>query len=196
MTKTNNKHTNSDRAEHRLPLYRRAWFLGLIVILIIAAVVTLIIILVKPKSAPTSTDAEQNNTTQEVSQPTPDKVNDGQHINDDQPYSDPDQITPQYEGENPNRASELSGSVTYTDYNDGVLSIGTMIDQYLSEGTCELKLTGSNGNNYAAKSDIIAAASTSACYDLSVNVVPDAYQIEIILMDGDKEGIITSEVKL
>lgn len=191
MTKTKMK--KSTTTQHRLPLYRRAWFLALIIIVIIAAIVCAIIFFVKP-SQTTSADAKTDDQSE-----TSDAKNiqpDGQHDNEDEPYSDPDQITVQYEGENPNRASELSGNITYTDYSNGVLSIGTMINQYLGDGVCELKLIGSNGNTYTATSNIFAAASTSACYDLSVNVVPDSYQIEILLTSGEKQGTITGEISL
>lgn len=198
MTKTNINQSNTN-TQHRLPLYRRAWFLALIVIIAIAAVVCLIIFLVKPKQLVSADNVEQktNDTAQEES--TPDsspQVDNGQHVNEDVPYSDPDQITVQYEGENPNRANDLSGTITYTSYNDGVLAVGTMINQYLSQGTCDLKLTGSAGNVYTASSEIVAAASTSACYDLRLNVPQDTYQIEITLSSDSKQGTITGEVSL
>lgn len=193
MTKTNKKTSNTN--QHRLPLYRRAWFLALIIILVIAAVVCAIIFFVKPAQKLTSDTSTTDETTSESSVPSP-QLNDGQHENEDEPYSDPDQITTQYEGENPNRASDLSGNITYTDYANGVLTIGTMIHQYLSDGACELKLTGDNGNNYTASSHIFAAASTSACSDFNLNVVPGSYQIEIVLTSNDKQGTITGEVNL
>ncbi len=193
MTKTKMKKSTTN-AQHRLPLYRRAWFLALVIIVIIAAVVCAIIFLVKPGQNLASDRTKSDDSSESSS--TGYTPADGQHADADEPYSDPDQITIQYEGENPNRASDLSGSITYTDYANGVFSVGTTINQYLGDGTCELKLTGSNGNTYTATSTIIAAASTSACYDLSVNIVPDSYQIEILLTSGEKQGTITGEVSL
>lgn len=192
MTKTKMK--KSTTTQHRLPLYRRAWFLALIIIVIIAAIVCAIIFLVKPGQNSTSADAKSNDSSE--TSDTKNTQPDGQHNDEDEPYSDPDQITTQYEGENPNRASDLSGNITYTDYSNGILSIGTMINQYLGDGVCELKLTGSNGNTYTASSDIFAVASTSACYDFSINVIPDSYKIEILLTSGEKQGIITGEISL
>lgn len=194
MTKTNNRSSNT--TQHRLPLYRRAWFLALIVVIIIAAIVYLIFALVKPHQNSESSATTANNTSPETTESTGDQIPDGQHNDEDAPYSDPDQITVQYEGENPNRASDLSGNITYTDYNNGTLSIGTMINQYLGDGTCELKLTGNSGNTYSASAQIFAAASTSACEDFNINVSPDTYQIEILLSSGEKQGIITGEVSL
>lgn len=193
MTKTNKKTSNTN--QHRLPLYRRAWFLVLVTILVIAAIVCAIIFFVKPNEKATSNPPSTDDTTQESPEQSP-QTNDGQHNNEDEPYSDPDQITTQYEGENPNLANDLSGIVTYTNYQDGVLSIGTMINQYLSDGSCELKLTGSNGNVYTASSEIFAAASTSACSDFKLNVASDSYKIEIILNSNGKQGIITGEYNL
>lgn len=189
MTKTK-KQNSTANAQHRLPLYRRAWFLMLVIIVIIAAIVCAIIFLVKPGQQPDAikdSDAAQNDISESQA-----SIDDGQHINEDEPYSDPDQVTVQYEGENPNRSNELSGSITYAS-RDG---IGTMINQYLSEGSCELKLTGSNGQIYTATSNIFAAASTSACGDFNIDVVPGVYQIEITLISGDKQGTITGEYSL
>lgn len=193
MTKTKTKKSTT-KTQHRLPLYRRAWFLALIVILIIAAVVCAIVFLVKPGQnlASDSARSDDGSTTSSTGY-TP---ADGQHENEDEPYSDPDQITVQYEGENPNRASDLSGNITYTGYSNGVISIVTVINQYLDNGTCELKLTGSNGNIYTATSDIFAAVATSACSDFNIDVTPDSYQIEILLTSGEKQGTITGEVSL
>ncbi len=197
MIKTNIQKTTSN-AQHRLPLYRRAWFLVLLVLIAIAAIVCLVVFLVKPDNhdaasadSKSGDDASQDLSEQEVSQ-----TNDGQHDNQNEPYSDPDQITPQYEGENPNLANDLSGNIANYSYDGGMLKINTMINQYLSSGTCELKVTGSNGNIYTASSDIIASASTSACYDLGVAVSPDTYTIEIILKSDNKQGIITGEISL
>lgn len=190
MTKTNRKTSTTN--QHRLPLYRRAWFLVLATILVIAAIVCTIIFFVKPNQNTASGSSDTDNTAQDSSEQSP-QINDGQHNNEDEPYSDPDQITTQYEGENPNLANDLSGVITYTDYQDGMLSIGTMINQYLSEGSCELKLTSNNGNVYTASSKIFAAASTSACSDFNLNVAPDSYKIEITLNSNGKQGIITGE---
>ncbi len=189
MTKTK-KQNSTTNAQHRLPLYRRAWFLMLVIIVIIAAIVCTIIFLVKPGQQPDAikdSDAAQNDISESQA-----PIDDGQHIDEDEPYSDPDQVTIQYEGENPNRSNELSGSITYASH-DG---IGTMINQYLSEGSCELKLTGSNGQIYTATSNIFAAASTSACGDFNIDVIPGVYQIEITLISGDKQGTITGEYSL
>lgn len=191
MTKTK-KQNSTANAQHRLPLYRRAWFLVLVIIVIIAAIVCAIIFLVKPGQQSTSDPVKDGNAAQNDISESQAPIDDGQHINEDEPYSDPDQVTVQYEGENPNRSNELSGSITYASH-DG---IGTMINQYLSEGSCELKLTGSSGQIYTATSNIFAAASTSACGDFNIDVVPDVYQIEITLISGDKQGTITGEYSL
>jgi len=191
MTKTKNYNSNTN-IRHRLPLYRRAWFLALVVIAIIAAIVCAIIFLVKPDQQTASGTTNPDDTTEEAPELEPASVNDGQHINEEAPYSDPDQITVQYEGENPNHASELSGSITYATHN----SIGTMINQYLTEGTCELKLIDSNGQIYTATADIFAGASTSACGDFNIDVAPGTYQVEITLISGDQQGSITGEYSL
>lgn len=199
MTKIKTKKSNTN-SKHRLPIYRRAWFLAIAAIVVIAAIVCLILCLVRPgkqDSAKTPDDSTSQGTETPNSKPNqPDDTDIQNPTQSDEPYSDPDQVTVQYEGENPNRSDELSGSITYTDYTNGILSVGTMINQYLDGGICELELIGNTGTVYTTSSDIFAAASTSACRNLSINVVPDNYQIKITLISDDKQGIITGEVSL
>lgn len=90
MTKTK-KQNSTTNAQHRLPLYRRAWFLMLVIIVIIAAIVCAIIFLVKPGQQPDAikdSDAAQNDISESQA-----PIDDGQHIDEDEPYSDPDQVT-------------------------------------------------------------------------------------------------------
>ena len=47
---------------------------------------------------------------------------------------------PQYDGEDPNMAEELSGALTYVGVSGNNLLIRVNIDQYLSSGTCRLEL--------------------------------------------------------
>lgn len=206
MTKIKNTKSNS-KSQHRIPLYRRAWFLAIIIIIIIAIIVGLIIFFVRPDqksddphSTPSNSSSSSETTHPDNPQsPTQETTPDGQHASADAPYSDPDQITTQYEGDNPNTANELSGNVSYKDISNGTLTIAVMIDQYISEGECTLTLTGNNGDTFTATSSIFADASTASCEPFAVNLAnlrDSTYQIKIQINSNGKQGVINDEVKL
>ena len=104
----------------------------------------------------------------------------------------------QYEGENPNSKSELSGVISSTRVADGKLTILTNIDQFLSSGTCELTLS-SGDKTFTESANIITMVSTSTCdgFDIPIsNLSAGTWQINIKLTSGDKQGNITGETKI
>lgn len=105
----------------------------------------------------------------------------------------------QYEGEDPNKAEELSGAVTYAGVNNGVLMIGMNIDQYLSEGNCALSLVRNNSVIYSAEAKIMAEVSTSTCdgFNVPVDNLGNGFtEIIIKLNSGGKTGTIHGEVNI
>ena len=103
----------------------------------------------------------------------------------------------QYEGEDPNKAAELSGIVSYAGVVDGVLMIRVTIDQYLVDGTCELNLLRDGSAVYNSSANIMADVATSTCEGFDVPVTEiggGSTQIVIRLNSGDKTGEIRSEV--
>lgn len=105
----------------------------------------------------------------------------------------------QYEGEDPNITEELTGAITYAEVNNGVLTIGMNIDQFLSEGSCTLSLSRSGDVIYSANANILAEVSTSTCdgFSVSASGLGDGLtEIIIKLSAGGKTGIIRGEVNL
>ena len=105
----------------------------------------------------------------------------------------------QYEGEDPNKAEELTGVITYAGVNNGVLMIGMNIDQFLSEGNCALSLMRSGDVVYSANAKIIAEVSTSTCDGFNIPVSDlgnGATEIVIKLSAGGKTGTIRGEVNI
>lgn len=105
----------------------------------------------------------------------------------------------QYEGDDPNKADELSGAVTYAGVKDGILIIGMNIDQYLSSGNCSLSLMRDGNEVYSAKASIMAEVSTSTCDGFNVPVDSlgnGTTEIIIKLSSGEKTGTIRGEVNL
>ena len=105
----------------------------------------------------------------------------------------------QYEGEDPNKAAELSGAITYAGVNGGILMIGVNIDQFLSGGNCELNLLRDGNVIYTDSANIIADVSTSSCDGFNVltgGLGSGATEIIINLSANGKAGMIRGEVNI
>ena len=76
----------------------------------------------------------------------------------------------QYDGSDPNEANDLSGVVTYAGVNNGKLMIRVNIDQYLTEGKCELTLTRGGATIYNSITNIVGSATTATCEGFDVPV--------------------------
>ena len=103
----------------------------------------------------------------------------------------------QYEGENPNKASGVTGVITYAGVSGSNLMIRVNIDQYLNGGNCSLTLTKDGNSVYTASASIIDSASTSTCEGFNVPVSglsSGKYNIVININSGEKTGIISGEV--
>ena len=110
------------------------------------------------------------------------------------------QQTPaQYEGDNPNVAETLSGVVTYTGVNDGVLMIRISIDQYLTEGICELTLTRGGAIIYSDTTNIMGDVSTATCqgFDVATAGLGEGNLEIIVNLNADgKSGVIRGEASI
>ena len=103
----------------------------------------------------------------------------------------------QYEGEDPNTKEELSGTVTYAGLMDDKMVVRVNIDQYLSNGKCELSLIRNGENVYSETVGIIGSASTSTCEGFDVSGIDiGSYDIVIKISSGDKNGTINGKVKI
>ena len=105
----------------------------------------------------------------------------------------------QYDGENPNETDELSGVVTYAGVAGDKLIIRVNIDQFLSGGSCKLRLVlEGDVEVYGDEADIIDSASTATCagFDVPINGLSGKYDIYINLSSGGKVGTINGEVSL
>lgn len=105
----------------------------------------------------------------------------------------------QYEGEDPNLAEGLTGVVTYAGVNGDKLVIRVNIDQYLTDGSCELTLTRDGAGVYAGTANIVGSPTTSSCEGFDVPVAglgAGDYVIEIKINSGGKTGTIKGETKI
>ena len=106
----------------------------------------------------------------------------------------------QYDGENPNDAEKLSGVITYAGVAGDKLMIRVNIDQFLSGGSCKLRLVLEGDIEvYGDEVGIIDSASTATCagFDVPVSGFKSGkYDIYVNLSSGGKVGTINGEVSL
>ena len=106
----------------------------------------------------------------------------------------------QYEGEDPNVGASLTGAITYAAVSGTNILIRVNIDQYLSSGSCELRLVKEGDvNAYSDTANIISSATTATCEGFNVplsSVSSGNYNIYINLTSGDKTGVINGEVNV
>lgn len=105
----------------------------------------------------------------------------------------------QYEGDDPNEAEELSGVITYAGVAGDKLMIRTSIDQYLTEGSCELTLERGGASIYSSIANIVGDVSTAVCdgFDVATAELGEGeIQINIKLSAEGKSGMIRGKVDI
>ena len=198
MTKTK----KANKKSHRTPVYRRPAFVICIILLLVVVAGVVIFLVNNDNQESASPAPETPAVTEDESTDNSDVVIVG-GTSDTGPFGAGDGTadkTEQYEGEDPNALASLTGSVSYATVRDGVLSIGAMIDQFISGGgICILTLQGDKGGVYKASADTVAGPSNSYCdtFRVPTSELPtDYYQIKIEVNGGDKTGIIEGGVQL
>ena len=106
--------------------------------------------------------------------------------------------TQNFDGEDPNKKTELTGVITTARVSDNNLIIRVEIDQFLTSGTCDLNLSKEE-KTYSENVSIFADASTSTCEGFNVPVSKlenGNWKIKIKLSSNDKAGQIEGEVNI
>ncbi|MBR5046544.1 hypothetical protein IKX73_02885 [Candidatus Saccharibacteria bacterium] len=131
------------------------------------------------------------------------KKNDDEAVNtgtDDNVEEEPlEKKVEQYDGNNPNANNELTGVITFAGVSGDYLIVRVNIDQFLMDGSCELKLIREGSNIYSDTVEIIDSASTATCKGFNVpinNLGKGKININILLTAEGKTGIIKGEVTL
>ena len=171
-------------------------WLGLGLILIIAIVVGIVVSINNNSGNGKTNDSE----TAKVEEPENNKEGEAnQESTEKTVIGNNEQKPTQYEGENPNAAEELSGVVTYSGVNDEKLMIRVNIDQYLTEGTCDLTLRRNGNIIYSDTANIVGGASTATCqgFDIAASDLGERdLEIIINLSANDKSGVIRGEANI
>ena len=177
--------------------YRKLWWWGVGVILVILIAVGIILGLNnRGENQNTKNDENETEKVEQEERVKRDEKSDNEKK--DEEVAKQQQVT-QYEGEDPNMAEELSGVVTYAE-SDGVnLVIRTSIDQYLTEGVCELTLMQGGDMIYSDVTNIVGDVSTARCEGFDVPVVElgeGNIEINIKLSAGERSGSIRGEASI
>ncbi len=134
----------------------------------------------------------------ETSEVEEEKIEEVEYIDEEGDEED-DKKVKQYEGEDPNKAEELSGVITYAGLVDDTVMIRVNIDQYLGNGTCTLSLMDGGSVVYEDTANISSSASTSTCEGFNVSasrLSGGSYSIIIKLESEGKIGTIKGEVSV
>lgn len=105
----------------------------------------------------------------------------------------------QYDGEDPNKAEELSGAITFAGVVDDKLVIRMNIDQFLESGECGLTLSRGNDTIYSSIAEIIGGPSTASCagFDVPVSELGGGkIDININLKSNERSGVVRGEANI
>ncbi len=109
------------------------------------------------------------------------------------------QKVPQYEGDDPNDSENLTGTISYAGVNGEKWMVRVNINQYLTEGQCELNVYQGETVVYNNTANIVGVASTSTCegFDVPVSRLPKGVlNIKINISAGGKTGVIEGETNI
>lgn len=105
----------------------------------------------------------------------------------------------QYDGEDPNTAQGLSGAITHAAVSGSRFVLRVNIDQYITEGACELTIKRNGATIYSDIASITGSASTATCkgFDIPVDRLGGGpIEININLSAEGKSGVIRGEANI
>lgn len=188
---------NTQKPSHRVPLYRRPAVI-ISCVIILAIVVALTIWAFSAFFSHDSSSPSPNPGSSETNKPSAGKTLDSDSESD-KPAEEPAR-PPQYEGEDPNELSGLTGSITLNTHDASTLTVAVSIDQYLVHpGTCQLRLLQNSQVLRTAEAQAVADVTTSGCGPFQVPISglpPGKYQLEITISGDGKTGLVTGEVQI
>lgn len=118
---------------------------------------------------------------------------------DDPTANKPVEFTPEEESNTSASKDNLTGIINHKSISDNQLNIRATINQLLYSGECKLLLTSESGKTVEETADITATASTSTCKGFTIptsKLTPGKWNIEIILISGEKQGKLTSSIDI
>ena len=183
-----------DTPKRKMAISRRP--ILVVIIILIIALIALVLAKILTNNAVESESQPNDNVTSQTTTQT-DSTNLNEATNSTEATSD--KTPKQYEGENANNYTDLTGAITYAEVSGTDLIIRTTIDQELpTSATCTLTATSGN-NSITEQSGIINNPSSSSCEGFTIptsRLSSGTWQLEIKVTGNNKSGIITGEVTL
>ena len=163
----------------------------IIIVLLIAAIVVCYLVWDNYFNNDKPEENEESSQVEEESEGKSEETGEGE---ENQTSEEDEKKVKQYEGEDPNEQTELSGSITSARFVDNNVTIRVNIDQFLDEGNCELNIVKNSEVVYNENARVISSASTSTCegFDFySPAITSGRYGIVIRITSGEKTGLIS-----
>lgn len=157
----------------------------------VAATVYYSVFMNKPEGSQTTNTTPTNKTKGDTKEQNPTSTN--------KPAREQEkQNNKQYEGSPVDNNNTLTGLINYKGLSGGELVIRTTIDQAISLGTCQLKLT--NGQKVVTKTAPIAQnPSSSTCQGFNVPLAElgsGNWNIDITVVSGERSATLTSTITI
>lgn len=177
---------------------RRKPIIPIVVVVVVLLALISCLLIFKPFQKNSATPAPQDSTTSEKAETPAVKGDSQSQDNPTKTESGNDALikekTPvKYEGEGA-ATDSITGVITYVAANPSNFVIRVSIDQYLTDGTCELVLSGPS--SYTATAPVAPEASTSTCqgFDIPLSALtPGEYDIRINITSGSLAGTLTGK---
>ena len=174
----------------------KKWLVGVVLFLlfVVAAVVCYLVWDAYFKTKDNNGGGNENTVVEDVEKPV---ENSGD--TEEEPVVVEKEKVVQYEGDDPNELEELTGAITYAGVFDGNFMVRVNIDQYLSEGSCELELVKDGAVAYSDTTDIVAMVTTATCDGFNVaarELSGGQYDVVVNLASGGKTGVIRGEANV
>lgn len=174
----------------------RKWLWWGMVILVLALIVVGVVVIIKNNTK--DSDAPRNGQSQSGTRPTEEKEEKKSEESKEEPAAKKEEVK-QYDGDDPNKAEDLTGVISYAGVSGSNLLVRVNIDQYVSTGNCKLTLTRDNTAIYNTVVAIESSVSTSTCDGFSIPVAElgsGKLTIEVVLESGGKYGKIVGETTI
>ncbi len=118
-------------------------------------------------------------------------------LKEEEPQANADVV--KFDGPDPNDSGVLTGAITHLEVSGDYLVVRVNIDQYLTNGSCEMNIVRGNEVLYTEMVPIFGSASTSTCEGFNVwasSLGSGKTTVIINMKSGEETGVITKEVEL
>ena len=147
----------------------RKW-LWVIIVLMVVIVIIIGIVIGISNANNSSYDSNKNDNSEKIEQKDESKENEKTDSERRDEETANQQKPVQYEGDDPNELNELTGVITYAGVSGDVLMVRMNIDQYITDGVCDLTLERSGDIIYNSIVSLVGDVSASTCEGFDIPI--------------------------